>query len=60
MQDLSNDNFIYINFLNQWSVLKSDSFKIRGIKNIFQNIPNESLVSCLFQDKKQKKLVLHY
>ena len=56
MKNLQEDNLIYINFLNTWSVLKPDSFKIRGIKNIFQNIPNESLVSCLFQDKKTKKI----
>lgn len=56
MQDLSNDNFIYVSFLNTWSVLKPDSFKIKGLKDIFQNIPNKSLVSCLFQDKKTKEI----
>ena len=60
MQNLLYNDFIYINFLNKWSLLDPENYKIKDLKHTFENIPhnsfdNSSFACYLIEDKKIKE-----
>jgi hypothetical protein len=59
MQNLLYNHFIYVNFLNKWSLIDPKNYKIKDHKHTFENIPhnsfdNTSFACYLFEDKKKR------